>query len=485
MTKESSDDHPTQAAPAGWQRWLARVAALFIVCWLGWYAYQRVVFEPNPRTEYWQAQIDQLQPRATDAMPLDELALILSARPWEPNPTTRPAGFQQTHYDEIAILQYGPWDAKDRPDHDLYIDLLTSSEVQALRSQLIDAVHRPWPFQCPLGMVTMPRGVSPNSWTKFLLSHSRYAIEEQSARARAVEDWLTLYRMSLQYCALRHSLYQIYGTTLQSSLATELLYLPNEMDGPWPMDPLANLVLGQPAVFDKPSELLAADRIQVRADLDKYFVGKAGWMDVAKYVRDMAPTRPATRWWNLTSPIFYSRDELRVQQDAFWDELDKATCLADVWVFEQAQEHHEVANLWGNASRKSLRPDPCAAEIHWSWKNVPLFALRRIYQPRIRLEAAVTCLALENYRIDLGTFPETLDELVPTYLPRVPVDYVTMQPLRYRRDHQFYQLYSVGFDGKDDGGRGSLEGTPRRDLWQQTGYDMVFSDRDRPGLDRR
>ena len=481
MAAPSSTDHPIQRAPSAWRRWLPRIVVLAMVAWFGWYAYQRVVLEPDPRTEYWQAQVDQLCPIPSDAMPLDELAQLLSVTPWEPaGQTTGLAPRQRPNYHEIAILQLGAWDATDRPDHDVYLRLLAVPDVRAIRAEMIDAVKKPWPFQCTINTVMMPPSLSPNAWIKFLLSDSRHAIEVHADRASAIENWVTLYRMSLQYAAIPHTLYQIYARIIQTSMATEILYLPNEVDGPWPIEELADLVLGQPPRFENASELLAADRLQMRAELDKYFVGNAGWMDVSKYVSDISPTKPATRWWNLTSPIFYSRDELETQQREFWQSLDSANCILDVLAYEQTLEHTSLSNSWG--ARVILKPDPCAAETNWSWKSPTLYSLPSNFATRTKLEAAVTCLALENYRIDHGAFPETLDELVPTKLPRVPVDYVTMHPLRYRRDHQRYQLYSVGFDGTDNDGRTDIGVPDQRDLWEKSGYDMVFSDRDRPDI---
>ncbi|MBC8011361.1 MAG: hypothetical protein H7067_14845 [Burkholderiales bacterium] len=55
------------------------------------------------------------------------------------------------------------------------------------------------------------------------------------------------------------------------------------------------------------------------------------------------------------------------------------------------------------------------------------------------LEAFV---ALRLYHLAHGALPESLDELVPEYLPAVPVDYVDRQPIRYSREYR--TLWSVG-----------------------------------------
>jgi len=64
----------------------------------------------------------------------------------------------------------------------------------------------------------------------------------------------------------------------------------------------------------------------------------------------------------------------------------------------------------------------------------------------------VAC-ALERHRLAHGEYPENLAPLVPAYLPTLPPDVVDGQPLHYRRlpDGRFL-LYSIGWNGKDDGG---------------------------------
>ena len=61
--------------------------------------------------------------------------------------------------------------------------------------------------------------------------------------------------------------------------------------------------------------------------------------------------------------------------------------------------------------------------------------------------------ALAAYRADHGAYPAELAALVPKYLPTVTEDPFSGGPLRYRRDGPGYVLYSVGMNGKDDGGR--------------------------------
>lgn len=66
-----------------------------------------------------------------------------------------------------------------------------------------------------------------------------------------------------------------------------------------------------------------------------------------------------------------------------------------------------------------------------------------------------TWLALHRYQLKHGQLPETLDQLVPEFLPKPPVDPFDARALRYLRDKKL--LYSIGRDRKDDGGLMNVE----------------------------
>jgi hypothetical protein len=67
-------------------------------------------------------------------------------------------------------------------------------------------------------------------------------------------------------------------------------------------------------------------------------------------------------------------------------------------------------------------------------------------------EAFIAC-GLERYRLAKGQYPESLDALVPQFVAKLPHDIIGGEPLKYHRtaDGRFV-LYSVGWNGKDDGG---------------------------------
>lgn len=81
---------------------------------------------------------------------------------------------------------------------------------------------------------------------------------------------------------------------------------------------------------------------------------------------------------------------------------------------------------------------------------------------------AFTACALERFRLVQGEYPENLDALVPQFLDILPKDVIGGGQLHYRRaTGGTFVLYSVGWNGRDDGGvRGQpLPGTDGDWVW--------------------
>jgi hypothetical protein len=88
-----------------------------------------------------------------------------------------------------------------------------------------------------------------------------------------------------------------------------------------------------------------------------------------------------------------------------------------------------------------------------------LLAECRLIEARSLTKLAIV---LHIYRLENGQYPERLQDLVPKYLPRLPEDLFSGQPPIYRRTEKGFVLYSVGPNGKDDGGR-TAEDSPHGD----------------------
>jgi len=64
----------------------------------------------------------------------------------------------------------------------------------------------------------------------------------------------------------------------------------------------------------------------------------------------------------------------------------------------------------------------------------------------------MVALALRLYRKENGRYPENLQQLVPKFLPSVPVDPYDGKPIRYRKLEKGFKVWSVGGNRKDEGG---------------------------------
>ena len=73
---------------------------------------------------------------------------------------------------------------------------------------------------------------------------------------------------------------------------------------------------------------------------------------------------------------------------------------------------------------------------------------------QVSIDLARVACALERYRLANGQYPEALDALTPQFIEQLPHYIINGQPLHYRRtDSGQFILYSVGWNGTDDGGR--------------------------------
>jgi hypothetical protein len=72
-------------------------------------------------------------------------------------------------------------------------------------------------------------------------------------------------------------------------------------------------------------------------------------------------------------------------------------------------------------------------------------------------DVVLVAFALAQHQREHGRYPERLDALAPKYLKHVPPDLFSGRGLVYRPAANGYLLYSIGPDGKDDGGRSQAD----------------------------
>lgn len=117
------------------------------------------------------------------------------------------------------------------------------------------------------------------------------------------------------------------------------------------------------------------------------------------------------------------------------------------------------ADQW--VRRLRFRPDLVIARI-----AIPALGGQTVRFARTQAlidEGMVAC-ALERHRLEKGHDAVCLEDLMPSFLQRLPRDLVTGGPLIYKRNGNHFQLYQVGWDGVDQGGAPgwTQEGAQRR-----------------------
>lgn len=89
------------------------------------------------------------------------------------------------------------------------------------------------------------------------------------------------------------------------------------------------------------------------------------------------------------------------------------------------------------------------------------------------LLAAKAALGVERYRLaNHNQLPNSLEDLVPSFLAAEPIDPFDGKPLRFKKLAKGYVIYSVGPDGIDDGGKERKE-PPNADQKSEN-YDVTF-----------
>ena len=80
-------------------------------------------------------------------------------------------------------------------------------------------------------------------------------------------------------------------------------------------------------------------------------------------------------------------------------------------------------------------------------------AYLKFFDTQLQLEMAKVSIQLERYYLSHQSYPEGLEALVPKWIPALPMDPMSAQPFHYRRlEPDGFELYSVGWNGSDDGG---------------------------------
>lgn len=188
---------------------------------------------------------------------------------------------------------------------------------------------------------------------------------------------------------------------------------------------------------------------------DGYMIGTA---ETTKIYDDFGVVRPRAAFLldaigPVRSVLLPSRKSINARIDAFM-----AAAAVDDQLPPWRHDERTSDARWVELMRSGIYTVvPIAESLSGNGYQGPTtsaFAKRDVFEAR--RDGALVVLALEAARRRTGAYPATLDDLVPVFLPRVPLDPFDGQPLRYIAPKSAADrpvLYSVGVDGVDEGGR--------------------------------
>lgn len=163
---------------------------------------------------------------------------------------------------------------------------------------------------------------------------------------------------------------------------------------------------------------------------------------------DWTPTmQTMNKWYDRMSAAMRLKD--RAAREKAFDKIDE----------ELAATKKELKNL---QKLKDVPADKEAAKLVAKSVGDVLMgllapAVRKVQGAEDRMTQVQNNLrvafAMAAYRKDNGRYPAKLADLAPKYLAAVPGDVFSGKPLIYTPSEKGYLFYSVGQNGKDDGGR--------------------------------
>jgi hypothetical protein len=149
----------------------------------------------------------------------------------------------------------------------------------------------------------------------------------------------------------------------------------------------------------------------------------------------------------------------------------EARLIPQGWIYQSmitAAERAPKVDTWMNPANRAVFPKQVDADqaalsalsgsspygfiVLWLTPNIGKTCQRTaLIQTKVD-QANIVC-ALERSRLAHGTYPDTLNTLVPQFIDKIPDDVIGGQPPHYRRvAHDTFILYSIGWSGRDGGG---------------------------------
>ncbi len=417
------------------RRWIVLAALLLCAGWLSRYAYLRMTLRPTPRPAYWEAKLAELDPPPPGAITEGQLAALLASGVFQSDPII--ACVKNFDVDTLFV---GEWNWA-RPEVLAARAYFRLGRFEVPRTRMSAAVRAGWRTSFDLLIVSHMFGSweGVRNWGAWTVAHSRWARMAGRTDA-AVEDWLTVVRMGRQSRRPQTMYAWTLEAALQDCVSLEILAACHERLGPVDSAGFAREVDEVVGPMPMMGEILRGEELVLRSSLEEVYVRDGGdWLDLATCVSIHGAWWSGTkvnvpRVWNLLSDVY---DDYPTAVDRLEATLRRSAAIDD------------MAHL-------------CAQEVRQGrlgiLQGLPFFAYANpfleiplsVWGARTRLDAAMTSLALREYRRRNGQYPPDLQTLIPEYLHRLPIDTADMQPLRYSPTQEGYLLCSGGSDTQEE-----------------------------------
>lgn len=167
------------------------------------------------------------------------------------------------------------------------------------------------------------------------------------------------------------------------------------------------------------------------------------------------------------------RTDLLLQLGFSEDQVDSVPNETLEAVFDEAlQDYRGIVDKYALPYYQWQGADPAAlvSENPVTQLLLPMMMGIRTQEARVHAQVRGTMImaAVESYAAEKNAYPETLDDLLPYYLPGLPEDPFTGESFGYHPTDSGYALYSAGPDMQyNDGAPGD---------WREEGTDLILRD---------
>lgn len=444
------------------KRYVAAPAMLAMLGYVAWFCYSRITYRPEPRIAYWESRLREINPQTPEMMQFDDVVAIFEKG-------TDRTGLNRAriggiNYDNIVR---GLWAPESSSDIVGAIEEFAGTEFQDEYAEFRETVRRGWvePAASVMANENYNYQFDHRSWATVLLGYSRYLGETRSDVVARSAVWRELVISARQMGQSRYFLAILSCAGNRINISNEITLAVQETD-PGTHIPLPNeLMVAQDELSAKTSDCVAGIIARQRHIFDSVFVPNGGWIDVAAASEMLYVRQPVPRIWNLSSPVFPDRAEAESIFADFLRDLEGFKCSEDLRsAYDPTLRDFPPENQLLMASWADPLPWRYVESLDWH------------YAGQTAVEAAACTIALHNYRAEHGKYPDSLQELVPTEMQRLPIDFGNGRPLTYARTDLGYVLYSVGGDGIDDSG-GEFQPMIERSIrhWRAVGIDFPCS----------